>query len=50
MTNAMRWAASEYVEPVEPEVNWYTVPRLIHLYLCLIIKSAAAGVGAILRE
>lgn len=26
MTNAMRWAASEYVEPVEPEVNWYTVP------------------------
>ena len=24
--NAMRWAASEYVEPVEPEVNWYTVP------------------------
>lgn len=23
--NAMRWAASEYVEPVEPEVNWYTV-------------------------
>ncbi len=24
--NAMKWAASEYVEPVEPEVNWYTVP------------------------